>query len=107
MLADLQGDRRSLCELAQSYLSDLDRHLAMLISDEDLICEAAHRLRTAFSIFHASRGSAVARDVERICRAGEVLSDALLRSLLLETTGLGEELQRYLELTPQYRSPVV
>lgn len=96
-LDDLQGDHNGLRCLAESYLSELDLYLGMLISGEDSVRSAAHRLRTAFGIFHAKRGVLAAREVEQICRAGRMLPESQLRLLLEETVGLGEELIRYLK----------
>lgn len=100
-LDDLQGDHHGLRLLAESYLSDLDLYLGMLISGEDSVRSAAHRLRTAFGIFHAKRGAFAAREVEQICRSGRMLPESQLRSLLEETVGLGEDLIRYLKSPPE------
>ncbi len=99
-LQDLHGDWLGLHALATAFLGDMDTHLIAVVTDDPAAGDAAHRLRTAFGIFHAERGARLSREVESSCRAGRIPSRPVRLALLTETVGMGEEL-RLLLAQPQ------
>ncbi|QNM98715.1 hypothetical protein [Chitinimonas koreensis] len=97
VLEDLHGDTAGFHRLAAAYLADLDPLLHSLAAGDARTPDIVHRLRTAFGIFHATRGNLLARHIEQTCRSGLPPPNAERRALLTEMIGLGEELRSYLD----------
>lgn len=99
-LRDIQGDAPMVCRLAEAFLSDVDEHIKVLMDADADIQEVAHRLRTAFGIFHAERGADLSRMIDLAAQAGMPIELQSRYALMAELVGLAEELQDFV-LTQQ------
>lgn len=99
-LQDLHGDWQGLCSLVGAYLADVDKHLLAMAADGTVIRDVAHRLRTAFGIFHARCGADLSREVENLCKAGHMPGRDIVFALQVEIIGVGEELRLWLGRHP-------
>lgn len=92
---DLQGDAAMLRRLAVAFLSEADGHILAIADCEQPIQDTAHRLRTAFGIFHAERGAQLSREIDLAYQDGRQSAAATRQALLTELIGMAEELDAF------------
>ncbi len=98
-LSKLFGDRPTVREMAQAFLSQYPKSIQLLLSpdiDPRLLANELHSLRSQFGIFHADTAHAMAVCLDRSLRAGDSVSVAELRRLAAEMRAVARELEHFI-----------